>query len=145
MVTAFATVSDNPAREGIAVWRLTLLRAGYGLIAAGMGTQIIPAFLRHGPWTLYHGVMNSMLLSLVLLSALGVRYPLKMLPLLFWEMAWKTIWLTAVALPLWRAGAMDADTTESVFDCAIVVVFYAIVPWDYVVAQFVKARSERWW
>lgn len=36
-----------------------------------------------------HGVVNSMLLPLLLLAVLGPRHPLKMLPLLFWEIAWK--------------------------------------------------------
>jgi hypothetical protein len=144
MATAFATDSSVPAREGIALWRLYLLRAGYLLIAAGMGMQIVPVFLHHRPWTLDHGVMDSMLLALVLLSVLGVRYPLKMLPLLFWEIAWKTIWFVAVAWPLWRTNSMDANTAETVTECAVVVLFYLVVPWDYVFAQFVKARSERW-
>jgi hypothetical protein len=70
----------------IAVWRLYLVRAGYLLIAIGMGTQKVPAFLHHRPSELMHGVVDAMLLALVLLSVLGLRYPLKMLPLLFWEM-----------------------------------------------------------
>ncbi len=86
-----------------ALWRLYLLRGGYLLIAAGMGMQIGSAYLApHAPWTLSHGVMNAMLLALVLLSVLGLRYPLKMLPLLFWEMGWKAIWLLSVALPAWQ-------------------------------------------
>jgi hypothetical protein len=49
-----------------------------------------------------HGVVNSMLLALVLLAVVGLRYPLKMLPLLFWEIAWKARWLLALALPAWK-------------------------------------------
>ena len=90
--------NETPTRE-IALWRIYLLRAGYLLIAVGMGMQKIPAFLHHRPWELMHGVVNSMLLALVLLAVLGLRYPLKMLPLLFWEIAWKAKWLLAVALP----------------------------------------------
>lgn len=128
----------------IAVWRLYLLRAGYLLIAVGMGMQIIPAFLDHGPWDLKQGVVNAMLLALVLLSLLGLRYPLKMLPLLFWEMAWKAAWLLSVALPAWRNQTMDADTSETAFACLLAVIFLVLIPWDHVWRQFVAARGDRW-
>jgi hypothetical protein len=133
------------SKSEIALWRLYLLRAGYLLIAVGMGMQIIPAFLHHGHWTLFHGVTNAMLLALVLLSILGLRYPLKMLPLLFWEMTWKATWLLSVALPAWQNGKMDVDTWDTTFACLMSVIFLVIVPWDYVWRHFVAARSERWW
>jgi len=99
--------NETPTRE-MTLWRIYLLRAGYLLIAVGMGMQKVPAFLHHRPWELMHGVVNSMLLALVLLAVLGLRYPLKMLPLLFWEIAWKATWLLAVALPAWQNHTMDA-------------------------------------
>ena len=132
-----------PARE-IALWRIYLLRAGYLLIAVGMGMQKVPAFLHHKPWELMHGVVNSMLLALVLLSVLGLRYPLKMLPLLFWEVAWKATWLLAIALPAWQNHTMDADTWDTTFACLISVIFLFIMPWDYVWRNFVAARGDRW-
>jgi hypothetical protein len=133
------------ASDVIAAWRIQLLRLAYLIILVGMGMQIVPAFLHHKPWTLMHGVANAMLLALVLLCAVGLRYPLKMLPLLFWEMAWKTTWLIAIGLPLWQAGTMDADTADTAFACALVVVVYAVVPWDYVWRNFVTARGDRLW
>ena len=135
--------NETPARE-IALWRIYLLRAGYLLIAVGMGMQKVPAFLHHRPWELMHGVVNSMLLALVLLAVLGLRYPLKMLPLLFWEIAWKATWLLAVALPAWQNHTMDADTWDTTFACLMSVIFLFVVPWDYVWRNFVAARGDRW-
>jgi hypothetical protein len=80
----------------------------------------------------------------VLLSVLGLRYPLKMLPLLFWEMIWKATWLLSVALPAWQSGKMDADISETTFACLMSVIFLVIVPWDYVWRNFVTAKNERW-
>jgi hypothetical protein len=135
--------NETPARQ-IAVWRLYLLRAGYLLIAIGMGMQMVPAFLHHRPWELMHGVVDSMLLALVLLSILGLRYPLKMLPLLFWEVTWKTTWLLAVAWPAWQNHTMDADTWDTTFSCLMSAIFLFVVPWDYIWRNFVTARSDRW-
>lgn len=138
------TSSGAAAQDSLAMWRLYLLRAGYLLIAAGMGSQMVPAFLHHGPWTLNQGVKNAMLLALAALSVLGIRYPLKMLPLLFWEMAWKTIWLAAIAFPLWRAGTMDAATAETAFAVGFEVIIFAVVPWDHVWRNFAAAKGARW-
>src|SRR5262249_26320481 len=96
-------------------------------------------------WQLLQGVVNSMLTALSLLSILGLFYPLKMLPLLFWEMAWKTIWLGRIALPLWLAHRVTPDVAETIFACSFTVLFYFIVPWRYVFANFVRAPAERWW
>ena len=41
--------NETPMQE-IALWRIYLLRAGYLLIAVGMGIQKVPAFLHHRPW-----------------------------------------------------------------------------------------------
>ena len=136
--------ADEIRGRDIAPWRLYPLRAGYLLIAVGMGMQMVPAFLHHKPWEPMHGVVDSMLLALVLLSVLGLRYPLKMMPLLFWEMTWKATWLLAVALPAWRNRAMDADTWDTTFACLMGVIFVFVVPWDYVWRNFVTARGDRW-
>ena len=147
-MSAHSSAPQAPAEttrtSDISTFRLYALRAGYLLIAVGMGTQKVPAFLHHGPWELMHGVVNSMLLALVLLSVLGLRYPLKMLPLLFWEMAWKFTWLLAVALPAWRKHSMDADTSDTTFACLMSVIFVFVVPWDYVWRSFVAAAGDRW-
>jgi hypothetical protein len=145
MVAFSPAITTAPAPD-VSAWRLYPLRAGYLLIAVGMGMQIWSAYTTpHAPWTLSHGVMNAMLLALVLLSVLGLRYPLKMLPLLFWEVLWKSIWLLTIALPAWRNGTMDADISDTTFACLMSVIFLIVVPWDYVARNFMAAKSERWW
>lgn len=129
----------------ISTFRLYLLRAGYLLIAVGMGSQVWPAILHHTKtWELMHGVAVSMLGALTALCILGIRYPLRMLPLLFFEMAWKAIWLLSVALPLWSARQMDADTLETAYECLLVVVFLFLIPWDYVFQNYVRQAGDRW-
>ena len=90
------------------------------------------------------GVVQCMLGALSALAVLGLRYPLQMLPLLFFELAWKGIWLLVVALPLWRAGEMDAGTTASAYECLMAVVFLIVIPWRYVIANYVVRPADRW-
>ena len=50
------------------------------------------SFTTRGPGFLWHGIAMSFLGALTLLSLLGVRYLIRMLPLLIFEFVWKTIW-----------------------------------------------------
>ena len=106
--------------------RLNLLRSGYLLLAVGLGWAVWPSILNPAKtWELMHGVEVCMLGALGLLSVMGLRHPLRMLPLLFWELTWKAIWLLRVALPLWARRRMDADTAEAAGECLTVVIFLA--------------------
>jgi hypothetical protein len=143
---ALALTTPRTATGEIAVWRLYLLRAGYLLIAAGMGSIIWPKILHHtGAWDFYDGAVSAMLGALTALCAYALRYPLRMLPIMFFEIGWKSIWLIVVALPAWQSGKMDAATAGNVSACAFIIVLIPIVPWDYVWQNFVTAKSERWW
>lgn len=126
-------------------FRLYLLRAAYLLVVVGLGVQIWPAILNHsGNWELMPGVVKCMLGAFSVLAVLGIRYPLKMLPLLFWEVVWKSTWLVAVALPLWSADKMDAATAETAFACLFVIIFLIVIPWPYVVKNYVTKAGDPW-
>lgn len=129
----------------VSTLRLNLLRAVYLLIGLGMGIQVWPQIVTgSGNWLGASGIVKCMLGALTLLSLVGLRYPLKMLPLLFWELVWKTMWLLVVALPAWRAGNMDAETAENAFACGFVVLVYAAIPWSYVLRHYAGAAGDRW-
>ena len=117
--------------------RIGLLRFGYLLLVVGLGLTIWPGILHHvRPWTLMQGVERCMLGALSALSVLGLFRPLKMLPLLYFELVWKVIWLTVVALPLWSNNQLDGDTLETAYECLGVVIFPLIIPWDHVIASW---------
>jgi hypothetical protein len=125
--------------------RLYALRAGYLLLVVGLGSMVWPGVIHHAaPWTLMAGVAHCLLAALSALAILGLRFPLRMLPLLLFEVAWKAIWLLAVALPLWSAHRMDADTTETAVECLMGAVFLVAIPWPYVVATYLSEPGDRW-
>jgi hypothetical protein len=86
-----------------------------------------------------------LLAGIQVLAILGIRYPLKMIPLLLFELVWKAIWLVTIALPLWRAGQIDPGTAESIKACVMGVIISIIaIPWPYFMAAYVKAPMDRW-
>ncbi len=129
----------------VSLFRLYLLRALYLLIVVGLGTVVWPGVIHHDkPWALMDGVVACMLAAFSALSVLGLRYPLQMLPLLLWELAWKSIWLAVVALPLWQSGQMDEATRATTWQCLMVVIIPFIIPWRHVVARYVRQGGDRW-
>ena len=129
----------------ISTFRLLLLRAVYLLLAVG-GWFISWAEILDPTktWELMHGVAVSMLGAMSILAVLGIRYPLQMLPLLFWELTWKTVWLIRVALPLWSSNRVDQATADNVFACSLVVIVALAIPWRYVVEQYAKRPGDPW-
>ena len=91
----------------------------------------------------------SVLGATALLAVLGIRYPIKMLPLLFFEFVWKSIWVLAFGLPLSLSGGLDPNVTfggtETLIACLVGVVLVPIVmPWGYVLKHYLRAPGDRW-
>jgi hypothetical protein len=129
----------------VSTFRLYLMRGMYLLITVGLGSMIWPLMFNHRPWSLMHGVACSLLAALSALMAVGIRYPLQMLPLLLFELLWKAIWLLAIALPLWKAGQIDAETMQTVKEClGGIVLCPLVIPWGYVWANYVQKPGNRW-
>lgn len=130
----------------VSVLRLHVMRAGYLFWAIALGFSVWPRLIDHDlSWPLMNGAAASLLGALAALALLGIRYPLQMLPLLLFELLWKSVWLAAVALPLWRAQRMDADTQELAVACAVGVALVLVVaPWSYVWANYAARKADRW-
>lgn len=128
----------NSANGEIAQWRLHLLRAMYLLIAVGLGLTIWPSIVAPeirvaDP----HSVIQSILGAFSLLALVGLRYPLAMLPILFFELIWKTLWVLVYALPVWLSTGLDEYASGVLFACGMgVVLTPLVIPWRYVIARY---------
>jgi len=47
-------------------------------------------------------------------------------------------------LPKAAAGGIDATTADTVFNCSLVVLILAVIPWGYVWRSYVLAPGDRW-
>ena len=124
--------------------RLWVMRAAYLVLGGGIALFMWPDIIQH-PLDMPRmtGVAVALLGTFGLLALLGLRYPLRMLPLLLFELAWKIIWLVAFAWPLWRDGSMDAATQRSVYEIGAGLILLLVIPWRYVIANYIRNPAER--
>jgi len=82
-----------------------------------------------------------MLGTVSLLALLGIRYPLAMLPVLFFELLWKIIWVLAWGID----GQLAPDQQDTlVFSLVGIVLVPPVMPWRYVVDRYLKAPGDPW-
>lgn len=135
-MTDMTDMNTTDASHGVSLVRIYLLRACYFLIAFVMGSIIWSQIIGPHNWPLGTGLAKSMLAALSLLCVVGVIYPLQMLPLLFFEIAWKLVWMLAIALPAWTSGRMDDAILQTFYECVGVLIIPLIIPWGYVAKRF---------
>jgi len=129
--------------EEVSLLRLYLLRGAYVLLIAGLGGLIVPQILSH-PIT-DRGVIAALLGGVWLLAFIGLVHPLRMLPLLLFELAWKLIWVLAYGLPQWQAGQLTPVTSEDLTNTLVgVVLMPLVIPWPYVWRRYVQQPGARW-
>lgn len=130
----------------VSTFRIYLLRAMYLFIAVGLAVQKWPGILNPPADTPHMGtVVGSVLGAVTLLAVLGIRYPRKLLPLLFFELVWKSMWVLMWGLPLWSAGQLTPERQETLIACLVGIVLIPLVmPWAYVLNQYVKAPGAPW-
>ena len=137
--------NGSAAAMSVSLPRLYLLRFGYLVVAVGLALTKWPLIINHDrPWPLFEGVETCMLVALSLLAFLGLRYPLQMLPILLFELAWKLIWVAVVVLPLWLANQIDPATLKVFYSCLVVLIVLAVIPWRYVITHYVTKPGDPW-
>ena len=131
-----ATATEVP------IARLYAMRALAALGVVGLFPTAMAVFT-HAP--LDRGAHKALIAGLWLMCIFAFRYPLKMVPILLFEMVWKTIWLLAFGLPEWSSGVGSPRLTEDLWGIgAFPLVCALVIPWGYVWRHYVIAAGERW-
>jgi len=83
------------------------------------------------------GILRAVFYAVALLSAVGVLHPLKMLPLLMFSVAWKSVWLLAFVIPMYAGGGLDTPTENSLLPALSgLVVTLSVIPWKYIMSHY---------
>ena len=132
----------KPALPVTPLWQVNVLRIGYLVVGVGLAIRKWPLLVTDHSWGLAEGTVVCMLVALSVLALLGLRHPLRMLPILLFEVAWKLTWLALIALPQWLNGTLDGATAAQAGDVLWVVVVLAVIPWRHVLTHYVTARGK---
>jgi hypothetical protein len=139
------TAKTSDALE-VSIFRLNVLRAYYALMAFGTAALFWPPLVQHtSEWGIESGAQYSLLAALAPFAFLGLRYPLKLLPIILYEFCWKALWFIFVVAPLYASDRMTDLIWSNAFACGIAIVLTPIVmPWRFFWQSYVSQAGERW-
>lgn len=123
-------------------WGLRLFFAGMVVILGKL--QLGYILEGSSEWGNWRGLGHSMLFTLAVLAIGGLFRPLAFLPVMIYEIAWKTVWLVVVALPPWLADEKIpaiVDVKSSIIGIFLIII---VIPWRYVWWRYFMLPLEPW-
>jgi hypothetical protein len=129
---------DHERYDGVRPIQVHLLRISYVLVLVFVGPSSWLALIGHqGDWDPFMAAALSMWASSSVLSVIGVFQPLRMLPLVLFEVGYKLIWLIAVAWPLWVTDRLVGSPAEALTYAFLPVLApIVLMPWGYVFRRY---------
>ena len=136
----------TPGSVDVSTFRLNILRAYYALMAFGTAALFWPSLVQHSAqWGIDNGAQYALLAALTPFSLLGLRYPLKMLPIILYEFTWKAMWFVFVVAQLYASDRMTELVWSNAIACSIAIILTPVVmPWRFFWQHYVKEAGERW-
>ncbi|WP_282080532.1 hypothetical protein [Aquimarina algiphila] len=120
--------------------RLYLMRGLYLLTFLSLGyNSWLEIIIPSEKWGPYDGITFSFWAAYATLMGIGIRYPIKMLPLLLLQLFYKSVWLIGIAYPLWSTDQLDSVSADFLRPFLIAIpVDLIVIPWGYVWIHYIK-------
>lgn len=85
------------------------------------------------------GVTISFWAAFSLLNLMGIRFPLKFIPILLLQLFYKSAWIVGIYLPAHKNDVLNEDLTSFFWICiAGISLNLLIIPWKYVYQEYFK-------
>jgi hypothetical protein len=125
---------DYERYEGVYRINICLLRLLYFLMIVYVARDSWTTILTHqGQWDPLRAVAFCVWAAYSTLSILGLINPLKMLPIILFEILYKSIWLVIVAYPLWSTHQLAGSPAEELTNAFLWLPLPLLAtPWGYV-------------
>ena len=128
--------------QEVSLVRLYAIRAVGLLGVYGLFTTVM-TLIDHAPDE--RGMLKAMVSGLWVMALVTIRYPLKMVPILLFELVWKLLWLIFFGIPQWWTGVGSPRLGDDLWSIgAFPIVCVLVIPWGYVWRHYVKAPGDRW-
>ncbi len=123
----------------VSAWRRWVMRVPYFLTGVLFSFTAWGTLVEHwGEFEPTEGVAFAFWGTLSLVAIFGLRFPVKMLPILLLQFGYKILWIAAVGYPLMSRGELDAAGQELFQANAAGVLIDAIaIPWFFVLRTYV--------
>ncbi len=134
---------DYESYEGVPRINIYLLRLLFTLMFLGLSYESWSYIFNHtGPWDNIHAAARVMWGSYAIISFIGILRPLKMLPIVLFEIVYKTAWLFVVAYPLWVKDELIGSSAEGMTRLFVWVVFPIVaMPWRYFFRTYILGKQ----
>jgi len=133
---------DKAILDGVPKYNLYLMRILFVLTFLFLGRDAWTEIFSHiGQWKPLDGVAYSFWAAYSTIMILGLRQPLKMIPLLLLQFSYKLIWLIAVAVPLYKSNNFDEAKELTIIFMIGVVLDILIIPWKYVFRNYFTTKE----
>jgi hypothetical protein len=134
---------DYKHYEGVPRINIYLLRLLFTLMFLFLTYESWKHILNHtGYWENGNAAAWCMWGSYSVISFIGIIRPLKMLPIVLFEIVYKTTWLFVVAYPLWAKNELIGSPAEGMARVFIWVVFPIVaMPWGYFFRTYIWGKQ----
>jgi hypothetical protein len=124
---------DYEHYDGVPPINIYLLRLVFTLMFLFLTYDSWSHIIHHtGPWDPANSAAWFMWGSCSVISFIGIRRPLKMLPIILFEIVYKTAWLIVVAYPLYHRNQLTGTPTQAMADNFMLVILPIVaMPWRY--------------
>ena len=124
---------DYERYDGVPLINIYLLRLLYTLMFLFLSYDSWAHIIHHtGPWDPANSAAWFMWGSCAFISVIGIRRPLKMLPIVLFEIIYKTAWLIVIAYPLHQRNELAGTPTEAMANNFMLVILPIVaMPWRY--------------
>jgi hypothetical protein len=133
---------DYEQYEGVPRINIYLLRLPFTLMFLFLSYDAWMQILTHtGSWDSTNAAAWCMWGSYSIISFIGILRPLKMLPVVLFEIVYKTTWLAVVAYPLWIKNELDGSEAEYMTNVFVWVILPGIfMPWRYFFRTYILGK-----
>ena len=135
---------DKNKYDGIHPINIYAMRFIYLLMASLLAIDVWSyIFTYNQAWEPGEAMNWSVWAAFTTFALIGISKTVAMIPVLLLEIAYKSIWLLLVALPLYRSDNLsNASTDDMLFPFAFVILPIVAMPWGYVFRRYIYSKEK---